>query len=86
MLKENLTCFHCDAELKNMPTLKAHLQEEWHKLERQGHQSAKRKREHEETKSQAPVDAEKLPDANRSPAPKKARTTQDGTSAAAQAT
>jgi len=69
-----------------MPTLKAHLQEEWYKLERQAEQSAKRKRKLKETKSQVLVDAEKLPDENRSPAPKKARTTQDETPPAAQAT
>ncbi|KAF8163247.1 HIT-like domain-containing protein [Crassisporium funariophilum] len=44
MLKEGLACFHCNAEMKNMPTLKVHLQEEWDKLERRGRQSAQRKR------------------------------------------
>ncbi|KDR81553.1 hypothetical protein GALMADRAFT_59127 [Galerina marginata CBS 339.88] len=44
ILKENLVCFHCHAEMKNMPTLKTHLQEEWDKLERRGRDSAKRKR------------------------------------------
>lgn len=68
-----------------MPALKVHLQEEWHRLERQGEQSAKRKRKLEEAKSQAPVDAETLADANRPPVPKKARTTQDETSPAEQA-
>ncbi|KAF8921356.1 HIT-like domain-containing protein, partial [Mucidula mucida] len=29
ILKEPLSCFHCRAEQKNMPTLKAHLQEEF---------------------------------------------------------
>ncbi|KAJ6630744.1 hypothetical protein B0H10DRAFT_1982687 [Mycena sp. CBHHK59/15] len=31
MLKEDLTCWRCDTSIKNMPTLKAHLQEEWDK-------------------------------------------------------
>ncbi|KAA1469527.1 HIT-like protein, partial [Dentipellis sp. KUC8613] len=28
-LKEDLVCFRCERALKNMPALKAHLQEEW---------------------------------------------------------
>ena len=73
ILKENLTCFHCDTNLKNIPTLKAHLQEEWNKLERRAQESAKRKRKLEEIKSQAPVDTEKLLDANQGSASKKAK-------------
>ena len=34
ILKEPLVCFRCNSEMKNMPILKAHLQEEWDKLER----------------------------------------------------
>lgn len=29
LLKDDLSCWHCGSEMKNMPTLKAHLQEEW---------------------------------------------------------
>ncbi|KAK1232970.1 aprataxin-like protein [Marasmius sp. AFHP31] len=29
LLKEDLTCFHCDKSMKNIPTLKEHLQQEW---------------------------------------------------------
>ncbi|KIJ69241.1 hypothetical protein HYDPIDRAFT_80835 [Hydnomerulius pinastri MD-312] len=29
MLKETLCCWKCERDMKNMPTLKAHLQEEW---------------------------------------------------------
>ncbi|KAI0316693.1 HIT-like domain-containing protein [Amylostereum chailletii] len=29
LLKEDLVCLHCESPMKNMPTLKAHLQEEW---------------------------------------------------------
>ena len=29
LLKESLVCWHCNQEMKNMPTLKPHLQEEW---------------------------------------------------------
>jgi len=80
ILKEDLACFHCDTNLKNMPTLKTHLQEEWNKLERRAQECAKRKRKLEEIKSQAPLDAEKLPDANQGPAPKKAKSIQNKTS------
>ena len=34
ILKEDLSCFRCHSHQKNMPTLKAHLQEEWNKLEK----------------------------------------------------
>ena len=34
ILKEDLSCFWCHSHQKNMPTLKAHLQEEWNKLEK----------------------------------------------------
>lgn len=79
ILKEDLACFHCDTSLKNMPTLKTHLQEEWNKLERRAQECAKRKRKLEEIKSQAPLGAEKLPDANQGPASKKAKSIQDET-------
>lgn len=29
LLKEDLTCWKCERAVKNMPTLKEHLQEEW---------------------------------------------------------
>jgi aprataxin len=32
LLKAPLSCFRCNKEMKNMPTLKAHLQEEWELL------------------------------------------------------
>jgi len=35
ILKEDLSCFRCHSHQKNMPTLKAHLQEDWNKLEKQ---------------------------------------------------
>lgn len=31
ILKEDLVCWSCDSVMKNMPTLKTHLQEEWDK-------------------------------------------------------
>lgn len=36
ILKEPLICFHCQSEIKNIPVLKKHLEEEWDKLERRG--------------------------------------------------
>ncbi|PPQ78093.1 hypothetical protein CVT25_015627 [Psilocybe cyanescens] len=53
ILKEKLLCFHCNAEMKNIPTLKAHLQEEWNKLERRGQEIARRKRKFEDRESAA---------------------------------
>ena len=47
ILKEPLACFRCDAEMKNIPLLKKHLEEEWDKLERRGKESATRKRKAE---------------------------------------
>ncbi|KAF8201437.1 hypothetical protein BJ912DRAFT_945347 [Pholiota molesta] len=43
-LKEDLVCFQCNKEIKNIPTLKAHLQDEWNKRERASRTTAKRKR------------------------------------------
>jgi len=34
ILKEPLVCFRCNTEMKNIPTLKAHLLEEWEILEK----------------------------------------------------
>lgn len=47
ILKEPLACFRCNAEMKNIPLLKKHLEEEWDKLERRGRESATRKRKAE---------------------------------------
>lgn len=47
ILKEPLACFRCNAEMKNIPLLKKHLEEEWDKLERRGRESAARKRKAE---------------------------------------
>jgi len=42
ILKEPLTCFHCNAEMKNIPVLKKHLEEEWDKFERRARGRKKR--------------------------------------------
>ena len=44
MLKEDLTCWHCNVGLKNMPVLKAHLQEEWDKQAKQEKSKKERRR------------------------------------------
>ncbi|KAF9453195.1 hypothetical protein P691DRAFT_801536 [Macrolepiota fuliginosa MF-IS2] len=43
LLKEPLSCFHCNSIEKNMPTLKAHLQKEWEKLRVRAENTKKRK-------------------------------------------
>ncbi|KAF8078007.1 HIT-like domain-containing protein [Lyophyllum atratum] len=48
LLKEDLTCFHCGSGMKNMPTLKAHLQEEWDKQAAREKAKLERKRKFEE--------------------------------------
>jgi C2HE / C2H2 / C2HC zinc-binding finger len=53
LLKEPLVCFHCNVEMKNISFLKKHLEEEWDKLERQGRESAARKRKAEISKEEA---------------------------------
>jgi aprataxin len=44
LLKEELKCWRCHATLKNIPSLKAHLQEEWGKEKRKATTQKKRKR------------------------------------------
>ncbi len=47
LLKEPLQCWRCGSEMKNMPTLKAHLQEEWDKQATQEKAKLERKRKFE---------------------------------------
>ncbi|TFK42641.1 HIT-like domain-containing protein [Crucibulum laeve] len=44
ILKEDLSCFHCNSVMKNMPTLKAHLHEEWNKIEKKSKAAHHKKR------------------------------------------
>ena len=44
LLKEDLVCWRCHSEFKNIPQLKAHLQEEWDK-EANREKNKKRKRD-----------------------------------------
>jgi len=44
LLKEGLMCWNCELPMKNLPTLKTHLQEEWDKLAKREKARAERKR------------------------------------------
>jgi len=48
LLKDDLVCWRCGHILKNMPTLKAHLQEEWDKEAKAEKAKLERKRKREE--------------------------------------
>ncbi|KAF5391469.1 hypothetical protein D9757_002034 [Collybiopsis confluens] len=48
LLKEDLVCWRCESTMKNIPTLKSHLQEEWDKVFRREKARAERKRKMEE--------------------------------------
>ncbi|KAF5358183.1 hypothetical protein D9756_001624 [Leucocoprinus leucothites] len=71
LLKEPLVCFHCDVEKKNMPTLKAHLQEEWEKLKKSTETPKKRKLAVDQ-RQKSPISNEGESDS--SPALKKSKT------------
>ncbi|KAG6854329.1 hypothetical protein C0991_008224 [Blastosporella zonata] len=48
LLKEDLACFYCGSSMKNIPALKAHLEEELDKLATREKNKAERKRKFEE--------------------------------------
>jgi len=48
MLKEDLSCWRCNTSMKNIPTLKAHLQEEFDSLAKREKAKIERKRKLEE--------------------------------------
>ncbi|KAL0579953.1 aprataxin-like protein [Marasmius crinis-equi] len=50
LLKEDLSCFHCGKTMKNIPTLKEHLQQEWDAQAAQQKAKEERKRKLEEKK------------------------------------
>lgn len=52
LLKGPLSCFHCNSEKKNIPTLKEHLQEEWEKQRTRIETRKKRKLESGERQKQ----------------------------------
>lgn len=41
LLKQELSCLHCNNTMKNIPSLKAHLQEEFDKLQTKAKDKAK---------------------------------------------
>ncbi|TFK29881.1 HIT-like protein [Coprinopsis marcescibilis] len=44
LLKEGLTCWKCGSEMKNIPSLKEHLQEEWNKQESRSRRTAAKRK------------------------------------------
>lgn len=68
LLKEDLSCWRCGSEMKNIPKLKEHLQEEWdrdkakHERKRKLEQKAKANAgdfaDHEQTKKQKTSDTQ----------------------------
>ncbi|KAJ3856987.1 HIT-like domain-containing protein [Lentinula lateritia] len=48
LLKEDLVCWKCETPMKNIPTLKAHLQEEWNEVSKREKRRVERKRKQEE--------------------------------------
>jgi len=65
LLKEDLKCWRCHATLKNIPSLKAHLQEEWDKEKRKATTQKKRKREDVAPAAAQGENAEEDPDSIR---------------------
>jgi aprataxin len=51
MLKEDMCCWRCNASMKNIPNLKAHLQEEWDTQAKREKAKIERKRKLEEKKT-----------------------------------
>lgn len=54
LLKETLCCWKCERDMKNMPLLKAHLQEEWDKEARKEKAKLARKRKRDDAASASP--------------------------------
>lgn len=51
LLKESLSCWKCERDMKNMPQLKAHLQEEWDEEARKEKARLARKRKRDDATS-----------------------------------
>ncbi|KAJ6502605.1 HIT-like domain-containing protein [Mycena sanguinolenta] len=58
MLKEDLSCWRCNAAMKNIPSLKAHLQEEWDTQAKREKAKIERKRKAEEKSAVGTVTTE----------------------------
>lgn len=64
LLKEGLCCWKCERDMKNMPMLKAHLQEEWDEEARKEKARLARKRKRDDVPCvtpDEPVDKEPEP-------------------------
>ncbi|KAJ7774766.1 hypothetical protein B0H16DRAFT_1508264 [Mycena metata] len=57
MLKEDLSCWRCNTSMKNIPTLKAHLQEEFDALAKREKAKIERRRKLEEKAARRETDA-----------------------------
>lgn len=53
LLKDDLVCWRCGRVMKNMPTLKSHLQDEWDKESKTEKAKLERKRKREEIAEQS---------------------------------
>ena len=58
LVKESLCCWKCEREMKNMPLLKAHLQEEWDDEARKEKARLARKRKPDDETPVAPDTSE----------------------------
>jgi aprataxin len=56
ILKEPLSCFHCGASMKNMPSLKEHLQKEWETMASQEKLNLQRRESSSSQKVEAKTD------------------------------
>lgn len=66
LLKESLCCWKCERDMKNMPLLKAHLQEEWDEEARKEKARLARKRKRDDATSVTPgVSDDKEPEAKK---------------------
>jgi len=54
LVKESLCCWKCDRDMKNMPLLKAHLQEEWDEEAHKEKARLARKRKRDDATSVTP--------------------------------
>lgn len=61
LLKEDLCCWKCERDMRNMPLLKAHLREEWGEEGRKEKARLARKRKRDDTTSDASGDKEPEP-------------------------
>ncbi|KAH7889447.1 HIT-like domain-containing protein [Phlebopus sp. FC_14] len=61
LLKQNLSCWKCGRDMKNMPTLKAHLQEEWDEEARRQKARIRGKRKPDDRQSSTELEVQEPP-------------------------